>query len=222
MAEILYPEGRILLFAKAPVPGRVKSRLRPARGAHGACHVYQELFRHTLSTACASGTAPLELWCSPGRAHPWLWARAREAAAPLRVQPPGDLGQRMHGGLSAALQEAPYALIIGADCAGLTPEHLRCAFAHLAGGLEAVFCPADDGGYLLVGLRRPVWGLFRNIPWGTSRVMQATRQRARLLGVHWAELEPAPDVDRPEDLKAFRRQGHAFGTPARSQIAFRI
>lgn len=210
MAKPLYPAGRILLFAKAPVPGRVKSRLRPTLGAYGACCIYRALFRHTFATARASGAAPLELWCSPGRDHPWLRARAREGGAALRVQPPGDLGQRMHGALAKTLREAPYALIVGADCTGLTPAHLRCALAHLAAGQDAVFCPADDGGYLLVGMRRPAWGLFRNVPWGTSRVMQATRQRARGLGLRWVELEPAPDVDRPADLKAFRRRGRAL------------
>ncbi|WP_290649906.1 TIGR04282 family arsenosugar biosynthesis glycosyltransferase [Aquisalimonas sp.] len=202
-----YPEGRLLVFAKAPVTGKVKTRLRRRWGAAGARRIYMDLCRRTLNTARASAAAPVELWCSPGIGHPWLRARAREAGAALRVQPPGDLGRRMHRALAASLRDAPYAVIIGADCAGLTPEHIHAAFERLADGQQAVFCPAPDGGYVLVGTRYPEPGVFRTVPWGTDAVMQATRQRLRRLGLHYAELDPALDVDRPADVHRLRRGG---------------
>ena len=203
----LYPEARLQLFAKAPVPGRVKSRLRGAWGARGACGVYQQLFRETLATAVTSAAAPVEVWAAPSAGHPWLRARTRDAGASLRVQAPGDLGARMAHGLRTALVQSPYAVIIGADCAALTPWHIREAFARLADGDDAVFCPARDGGYLLVGVRRMEFELFRAIPWGTSAVMRDTRQRLRRLRWQASELPVAIDVDRPEDVHALRRAG---------------
>ncbi|MFO7858011.1 MAG: TIGR04282 family arsenosugar biosynthesis glycosyltransferase [Ectothiorhodospiraceae bacterium] len=203
----LYPQGRLLVFGKAPVPGRVKSRLAPAWGPQGACRAYQHLFCHTLTTAVASRAAPVELWCSPGRAHPWLRARAVEAGVALHAQPPGDLGRRMHRALTTVLQRTPFAVIIGADCAGLAASHLRAALTALDDGADAVFGPADDGGYVLVGLRRPEWSLFGNVPWGTGDVMDATRRRMRRLGWDWVELPATADVDRPADVRRLRRAG---------------
>lgn len=203
----MHPEGRLLVFGKAPVPGRVKSRMASTWGAQGACCAYQQLFCHTLTTAVASQAAPVELWCTPGRAHPWLRTRALEAGAALYAQPPGDLGRRMHRALTTLLQRAPFAVIIGADCAGLTARHLRAALAGLDDGADAVFGPADDGGYVLVGLRRPEWSLFRNVPWGTGDVMDATRRRLRRLGWSWHELPATADVDRPADVRRLRRAG---------------
>ena len=193
------------MFAKAPVAGRVKTRLARRWGAEGARGAYTGLLRHTLAVAAASGAAPLEIWGSPGRDHPWLRARARAFGAALRVQPRGDLGARMHRALADALRRGPCAVVIGGDCAGLTPDLIRAAFARLADGAEAVVVPAEDGGYVLMGVRRPLPGLFRGVPWGTGRVMAATRRRARRLGVALAELPPAWDVDHPADLHRVRR-----------------
>ena len=200
-------DARLLLFAKAPVPGRVKSRLRPVWGARGACTLYQQLFRRTLETVLRSGAAPVEVWAAPSVAHPWLRARSREYGVPLRVQPPGDLGERMAAALNTALEDHPYALIIGADCAGLTAGHVSEAVSSLAAGDDAVFCPAHDGGYLLVGMRRVEFEAFRAIPWGTADVMRATRQRMRRLGWRVTELTPARDVDRQADVRFLRHAG---------------
>ena len=202
-----HPEARLLLFAKAPVVGRVKSRLRPVWGARGACALYQQLFRCTLDTVLRSRAAPVEIWAAPSAAHPWLRARSREAGVPLRVQPPGDLGERMASALRAALAGSPYALIVGADCAGLTAGHVSEALSCLAAGDDAVFCPAHDGGYLLVGMRRVDFQAFRAIPWGTADVMRATRQRMRRLGWQVTELYPARDVDRHADVRFLRHAG---------------
>ncbi|MFV8833591.1 TIGR04282 family arsenosugar biosynthesis glycosyltransferase [Aquisalimonas sp.] len=207
MADWLFPEGRILLFAKAPVAGRVKTRLRGAWGARGACRIHQQLFRRTLDVVRRSAAAPLDIWCAPGCDHPWIRARAREVDAGLRAQPPGDLGARMAGAFRATLRTAPYAIIVGGDCAALTPEHVRSAFQRLHAGDDAVFTPADDGGYVLIGLRRLDPAVFRTVPWGTDAVMAATRRRLRRLDWRAGELAAVPDVDRPADVRRLRRAG---------------
>ena len=103
--------------------------------------------------------------------------------------------------LSAFRAHAPEPLLlIGTDCPVMTPEHLREAARDLIDGVEAAFLPAEDGGYALVGLKRPVPAIFRNMPWGTDAVMAETRRRLSGLGASWTERATVWDIDRPEDL----------------------
>lgn len=213
--SVRYPAARLLIFAKAPVAGRVKTRLAATYGRQGAAMRYRQLLRCTLATAARARAAPVELWAAPGRAHPWLAARARDEGMALRVQMTGDLGQRMHRALQWTLRTARFAAIIGGDCAALTPWQLRLAFDRLADGADAVFGPAEDGGYVLVGLRRTQPLLFQALPWGGPEVMATTRKRLRRLGLRWEELPLSFDIDRAADLTRLRRpSATAFGTGA--------
>ncbi|MDX1655611.1 MAG: TIGR04282 family arsenosugar biosynthesis glycosyltransferase [Candidatus Competibacteraceae bacterium] len=199
-----HPRGRVLIFAKAPVPGRVKTRLSSRYGSRGAARLYQCLLRRTLELACGAGLAPVELWCAPDTRHPFLAACRRDFAVPLISQPGGDLGRRMDRALAATLERRDYGLLIGGDCL-LSRDDLVRALDALAAGREAVFKPAYDGGYLLVGLSRPCPALFQGIPWGSDRVMAATRRRLIRAGLDWTELPPGWDVDYPADVKRWRR-----------------
>ncbi|SEO57565.1 TIGR04282 family arsenosugar biosynthesis glycosyltransferase [Aquisalimonas asiatica] len=207
MADWLFPDGRLLLFARAPVRGRVKTRLQSTWGRRGALRIYQQLFRQTLGVAVASRVAPVEIWCAPGCGHPWVRARAREAEARLRAQPAGGLGERMQGAFRETLRRAPYAVIVGADCAALGPGAIRAAFERLAAGDDAVFVPAHDGGYALIGLRAVDPALFTNVPWGSSAVMGETNRRLRRLGWRSTRLAPVSDVDHPADVHHLRQAG---------------
>ena len=118
----------------------------------------------------------------------------------------GDLGTRMALALESALAAGSPALLIGCDCPVLTPAYLREAAAALAEGNDAVFGPAEDGGYALIGAARsPSAQLFEDIAWGTSTVMQATRARLARGNWRWRELELLWDLDRPEDLLRWRQ-----------------
>jgi glycosyltransferase A (GT-A) superfamily protein (DUF2064 family) len=97
-------------------------------------------------------------------------------------------------------------LLIGTDCPALTPQHLRAAAGALAGGDDAVVLPAEDGGYVLVGVRAPHPGLFEGIAWGGEQVMAQTRVRLRALGLRWSEPVTLWDVDRPDDLDRLARE----------------
>jgi len=101
---------------------------------------------------------------------------------------------------SAFAEHAGALLLIGTDCPALTVEHLTSAATALRNGNDAVFIPAEDGGYVLVGLRRPQPGLFEGIDWGTGKVMAQTRERLAALGLRWVEPATLWDVDRPADL----------------------
>jgi rSAM/selenodomain-associated transferase 1 len=194
------PDCPILVFAKAPVPGQVKTRLIPAVGPAGAALLHEWLCRQTLKTATTAGVGPVELWCAPSVEHGFFRRCAEEFRVGLHNQAGCDLGERMAHALAETLGRAPRALVVGTDCPGLTAEDLGRAAAVLAQGADAVISPAKDGGYVLLGTRRFAPELFRDIPWGSARVLEETRARLRALGWNWKELPERWDVDRPEDL----------------------
>jgi len=195
-----------MVFAKAPRPGRVKTRLIPALGETGAAQLQQQLIERTLRTAAAAGLGGVELWCAPGPDEPYFSDCAKRPELSVRAQGEGDLGQRMARALESALAEGSPGLLIGCDCPALTPAYLREAADALAGGDDAVFGPAEDGGYVLVGVARsPAAELFEAIIWGGSTVMQETRARLARGNWRWRELATLWDVDRPEDLVRLRR-----------------
>ncbi len=197
----------LIVFAKSPEPGRVKSRLWPVLGKAGAARLQARLTLRALATARAADCADVELCGAPVRSHPFFVRAAAGSGAALHAQGRGDLGLRMRRALERGLRRYPRAMLMGSDCPSLTPGRLRAAARALRGGCDAVFAPAVDGGYALVGLSRASPRLFDGIDWGTPRVMEQTRQRLRMLGWRWRELPPVWDIDRPEDYARLLRSG---------------
>ncbi|WP_018174706.1 MULTISPECIES: TIGR04282 family arsenosugar biosynthesis glycosyltransferase [unclassified Thioalkalivibrio] len=188
---------RVLVFARAPEPGRTKTRLIPALGAEGAARLHERLLEHALDVARQVAPDQVELWCSPGSDHPFFKHCAERFGCSLHRQRGGDLGARMRH----ALEAGPFpALVMGSDAPTLGVEDLIAAREALAGGQDVALVPALDGGYVLLATARPVPGLFEAIEWGSDRVLKQTRERARARGLAWAELESRSDIDRPEDL----------------------
>lgn len=206
----------ILVFARTPVPGRVKTRLIPALGATGAARLHCELVRHTLQEAAAAGTERLELWITGEDSGEELATLAAAAGARLRRQPDGDLGARMAAALADAVDRDGPALVIGSDCPWLDAVTLARAGTELA-NRDAVLGPAVDGGYVLLGMRRVEPSLFASVPWGTDQVLSVTRERLAALGWNWKELEPRSDVDRPGDLDRLRALGEPWASLCRRQ-----
>ena len=193
---------RVLVFAKSPLPGRVKTRLVPSLGEAGAAELQRQLIERTLRTALAANLGAVELWCAPGVNDAYFSGCAERYGVSLHAQGEGDLGERMSRALAAG---AP-GILIGCDCPVFSAEFLRAAAAALAGGNDAVFGPAEDGGYVLIGVgRSPPAQLFEDIAWGTAAVMQETRARLERLDWRWQELATLWDVDRPEDLQRLRQ-----------------
>jgi len=184
----------VLVFARAPVPGRVKTRLVPYLGEGGAARLHLRLTARALRIASAAGCGPVELHAS-----------ARHSLFPAaRMQRGVDLGERMYRALEQALRRHRGAILIGTDCPALRPSDLRRAARMLAGGCEVVLAPAEDGGYVLLGARRLSPRLFADIEWGTSSVYDTTAKRLAALGYRWRRLRRLWDVDRPEDLERLR------------------
>jgi rSAM/selenodomain-associated transferase 1 len=200
------PSARVAVFAKAPVPGQVKTRLAPVLGADGAAALHAGLVRRALSTAVDSRLGAVELWCAPDTAHPFFQRCAEQFGATLHAQQGEDLGQRMAAAFAHGLASGGHVVLIGSDCPVLEPADLRDAAAAVAGH-DAALAPAEDGGYVLVALARPLPDLFHGIAWGTSAVMGQTRARLASLGIAWKELPMRWDVDRPEDFARLQREG---------------
>lgn len=212
-------EFHIAVFARAPVPGRVKTRLIPLLGAEGAARAQRQMLLRTLCTAQQAAPGKLSLWIAGGITHPFLQDCSREFGAMLYSQCGGDLGQRMDDCLRQLLARESKVLLIGSDCPAFTPQILTDAAAALGPGRDLVFVPAEDGGYVLVGAQRHVDGAmppaldaaFRDIPWSTADVMTVTRQRLaaldRMAGPVWQELPARWDVDQPADYLRAQRAG---------------
>jgi uncharacterized protein len=196
------PDTALVVFAKAPLPGLAKTRLIPALGAEGAAALATRLLHHSLAQGAAAGLGALELCVTPDEPHPVLAEAAARHGAVLAGQGGGDLGARMQRALARRLAQQGRVLLIGTDAPALDAALLQAAAAALLTH-DAVFVPAHDGGYALVGLRAGVGApaaLFDGITWSTASVMAETRQRLGALGLQAALLPPLADIDEPADL----------------------
>lgn len=193
------PATAIVVLAKAPLSGLAKTRLIPALGAEGAAALAGRLLDHAVATAVSAGLGPVWLCGTPTLSHPAFQRLAALHGVVLSAQAEGDLGQRMQQALQQALDSGGPALLIGTDAPALDAARLVQA-ARALQDHDAVFVPALDGGYALVGLRAAAPALFSGMAWSTPRVMADTRERARAAGLRWAELPAVPDIDEPADL----------------------
>ena len=189
----------IAVFAKAPMAGQAKTRLIPALGPQGAARLQRRLTRRAVETALRAQLGAVTLWCAPDAQHRFFRALRQSTGVGLHVQPACDLGGRMLEAFRCHCPDGPL-LLIGTDCPALRSDDLLRAAQVLREGDDAVFLPAEDGGYVLIGLRQPLPALFDGIAWGTGSVMEATRTRMRAIGATWREPKMLWDVDRPVDL----------------------
>lgn len=187
---------RLVVFAREPVSGRVKTRLAEGIGARPAAEAYAALLDHTAAAVRRVGVP----W-SVSVAEPSRPGWAARLAAEVEVQADGDLGQRMHACLVRWFSlGAQRVVIVGSDIARLSPAHLERALEALDRH-PVVLGPATDGGFWLVGQRPPGFDCFSGVPWSTPDTLAATRRRLEALRVRWTEIDALPDVDTTDDLR---------------------
>ncbi len=190
---------RIIIFAKAPVPGNVKTRLIPALGEVGAAKLARAMLLRTMDEARLAGVGKPEVCAEPGPSDP-AW---RDLLPPGFRQSPqgrGELGDRLARATKRALREDAAVLLIGTDCPALGRFRLWRAASDLR-DFDAVIHPAVDGGYVALGLRKYDASVFSDIEWSSNSVAEETIQRITRLGWKLRIRETLPDIDVPEDLE---------------------
>ena len=212
---------QLIVFARVPQLGQVKSRLAADLGPTRALAVYRSLLNATLATVAQfAQQAPPASLNSHSHSHSHLNLHlnlqlhlcfagddsqreladlAQRHRMTLSQQAGGNLGDRMASALNAALTRGTPAVLIGTDLPTLRPYHLRWAFDALTVA-DAAFVPVEDGGYGLVGLTRPADSIFADIAWSTDQVMRQTRERMVQMGLSWREGEILWDVDTRANL----------------------
>src|SRR5690242_11629268 len=149
-----------MVFARAPLGDRVKTRIARRIGDAAAAHLHRNLVRATLESARAARCGPVELHVTARHAF------FRTLGVPIRLQRGTDLGARMY----RALARHRRAVLIGADAPALMPHDIARAARWLQGGAHLVLAPAEDGGYALIGARRLTPAIFAAVEWGGPRV----------------------------------------------------
>lgn len=190
---------RIVIFAKAPVPGFCKTRLVGALGEEGAAALATKMLCRTVNIAIQANVGPIELCVAPEPEHPLLRALDIAPEVVWSRQAEGDLGARMASAVLRTLARDENVLCIGTDCLALEVTHLKEAARALLHD-PVVIAPALDGGYVLLGLSQFDASIFQNMVWSTARVFQDTMDRIERLGWRVTELETLRDIDEPTDL----------------------
>ena len=194
--------GCLCIFARAPEPGKVKTRIARALGADVALHAHRVLVERCLDQLARVDELEVQLWVAGERDHPDVAAWAADWKLPVRLQQGADLGARMAHAIEATLAVAPTAIVVGSDAPELDAVCVASAVTALRDH-DVVLGPAEDGGYALIGSRRPVAELFVDMPWGTADVTTATLDKALQLGLQVALLAELWDVDTQADWRRF-------------------
>jgi rSAM/selenodomain-associated transferase 1 len=192
-----------VILAHAPIPGFAKTRLISAIGAHAAAVLQERLTERTVATAFAAGIGPVTLCCAPDATHDSFLKMVARMKITLRPQPQGDLGVRM---LAAMAGSTGPVLVIGTDCPALTEIHLRSAATALRDGTDIVLIPAENGGHILLGMRKAQPALFSKIAWGSSTALAELRTRIVEQRLMLIERPPLWDVDTEIDLARLERE----------------
>jgi len=195
-----FPDARILIFAKAPQAGRVKTRLVSSLGAEGAADFHRKCVRFAVAQRCSAALAPVVLYATPDTESALFTGLAAKWPLELAQQQGADLGERMYRAAREQLTTARAVLLTGTDAPALQDAHLQLALERLYDDVDVVMQPAEDGGYVMLGLRSDQPQLFDEMPWGSDQVARETRQRCASLGLTLYELPQSWDVDRPQDL----------------------
>jgi len=195
----------LIVFAKQPIPGAVKTRLQPDYTPQRAAAIATCLIRATVALAVSAWPGTVEVRAAPDAEHPLFREIARRFGVSLSAQGAGDLGARMLRAIEDGIERAGAAAVLGCDVPHCAREILIDAGAALARGAN-ILGPAEDGGYYLIGLTVAHPALFADIAWGGPDVCATTLERARAIGVEFTLLPTLRDIDTAADLKSAAQQ----------------
>ena len=190
----------LLVFAKPPTPGYAKTRLIPALGQQGAAELHRRLVLRTLAKVSSKGLWDVQLWCAGDINDDFFQSCLSQFDISLKTQSGSDLGKRMSNAFEDALANYDRVVVIGTDCPLLDQKIIAESF-HCLTNYPVVINPAEDGGYVLLGLKSVDDKVFENVSWGTSLVTQQTLSNLNKLNWTTATLPLLWDVDLPQDLE---------------------
>ncbi len=194
---------RVALFVRAPVPGRVKTRLAADIGVAAALDAHRQLTEHALRRLSNRPGYDLEIWCSQSHQEIDQWSA--QFQVPIFVQHGAGLGERMANCLEILCREGGRGAIVGCDCPPVDANYLRKAFAALD-AFDLVLGPAEDGGYgLIAWAQEQSPEVFDGVAWGGADVLVQTQLLAQQAGLRVSIQPPIWDVDVLDDWRRFQR-----------------
>ena len=196
-------EGALIIFAKAPIPGQVKTRLCPPLNPDEAASLHGSMVMDIAEQTRGIRRLDRFLACTPSSGHAFFQTLAIRYRLILCEQVGDDLGKRMDHALTESLKRGyQYALVIGTDIPALSLETYKRAVSLLK-TQDIVLGPTHDGGYYLIGLKRPTPEIFTDISWSMGNVCVLTQEKAQVLGRTVGLLDFECDIDTFEDIQTF-------------------
>jgi hypothetical protein len=199
---VKYPDSVILVFAKAPVAGQVNTRLVPFISAEEAADLHEQFTRDRLQMCTAANLCEVQLWCCPDTSHRLFSDCSRLFDVTLHKQKGADLGARMSHAIRHMLGTYKNIIIIGTDAPALDSKTIAAVIRQLNDS-DVVLVPAEDGGYVLLGVSTYHEQMLVDVPWGSGQVLSRTIANIESLGLKYELLGECWDVDRPEDLQRY-------------------
>ena len=203
----LMSHAALVIFAKAPIPGQVKTRLCPPLTADEEATLHGSFVLDILERTKGAGAKlklPLDryLACAPSATHVFFKIMEERQGVKLMDQVGDDLGARMNQAFTTLFaQRYRQVLLMGTDVPTLPLDHFKQALTSLEHH-DLVLGPAFDGGYYLIGLKQTSPELFADIPWSTDQVLRLTQEKAARIGLKVSLIQPWRDVDTLADLEA--------------------
>jgi rSAM/selenodomain-associated transferase 1 len=200
-----FSDYHLLVMSKAPEIGRVKTRMQPHLSTQESVNLHIALAQHVIHEWLLSALCPVHFWVGNNitlfQEAILSPANPRAIDCSLHLQPEGDLGDRMSLAVSASMKDNAHGVIlVGTDCPFIDKTYLQSAIEALNSGNDVVIGPANDGGYVLLGMNRYYPELFQNITWGSDTVLSETQKIIQTLDLQSCLLAPLVDIDIVDDL----------------------
>ncbi len=197
----LHADTCIVMFARTPEKGKVKTRLIPALGEQGALDLHIDLVRRQIGLLNETSLCQSQLWLDASKEH----LVTATFHGKIQKQSEGDLGEKMYQASSSVLKDYAQMIIIGSDCPQIDEGYLSMAILELKKPeTDVVLGPALDGGYVLIGMKRAKKNIFENIEWGTEKVLRQTIRSLEDEGLKFSKLPTLRDIDTVDDLEVLR------------------
>ncbi|MFL2841013.1 MAG: TIGR04282 family arsenosugar biosynthesis glycosyltransferase [Pseudohongiellaceae bacterium] len=198
-----YSDSCIVMFARAPVLGQVKTRLIPALGNQGALDIHIELMHQQIEVLNQSALCSAQLWVDQQPRH----STFKNFTGEVKLQDGQNLGDKMYHATQEVLKHFSKVIIIGSDCPDIDEAYLEQALQELdKNTIDVVLGPALDGGYVLIAMKQIHQGVFQDIEWGSEFVLQQTVSKLNNYGLRFFLLSALRDIDTSEDLLSLEQK----------------